>query len=224
MGTAQETKKEGPSAGARSGATEGGAQQRGPMSEGGFDAGHQAASPKAQAASAELAAEIRRLGAEMRKLAQRNAWSGVERAYQQLKQLSDDLDGEIYSLAAQSARTTGDARQTQQRLRKAKTAGYAAAEQDLEAMEGQFASVILNSETPRPKSDKKAAKEEAPTLTREAMPFSPDQRKAIEFAQEKMGEDWSFSGLLPLGEYTLAHHDRSQTFKVFEGAKVNLIV
>lgn len=53
-------------------------------------------------------AEMQRLSEEMIRLAQRNAWTGVERAYQSILGLGIPPDGQIHKLAAEAARVSGD--------------------------------------------------------------------------------------------------------------------
>src|SRR5262249_5744966 len=46
-----------------------------------------------------------------------------------------------------------------------------------------------------------------PVLTRPELPFAPDQRSAIEWAQKVVSETGSFKGMLPLGKYVVGEQD-----------------
>lgn len=182
------------------------ATERGPASSGGFQAGLEANAP-----SASTSAEGQRLRHELSRLAQRNAWSGVERAYQQLVTLGE-ADGDAHILGAQAAQNTGNMRESQMRYRKARAAG-ADVDAQLSSIEDNFNAAYLQTQTRRPKSDKKAEGIGAPELHIAAMPFAPDHRKAIEHAQRELQSSWSFNGLLPFGQYTLTHEGRTETFE-----------
>lgn len=137
-------------------------------------------------------AEMARLMEEMDKLADKNAWTGVERAYTKAVALGDPgFDAHLFG--AQSARALGMTFDAVRRLQRARTLqdddGVRA---DLEALEAAFARVKITSE-----------REENPALTPATMPFAPDQRASIEYAQATFAETGAFTGMLPMGTYTL---------------------
>ena len=96
-------------------------QERGPAAAGGFQAGLDANSPKASSGESDPA--MVQLVGEMEKLSARNAWSGVEISYQRMKGLDSEISGHCHHLGALAAKTTGDVRAWQMRLRKAEAAG-----------------------------------------------------------------------------------------------------
>lgn len=148
-------------------------------------------------------AEQLRLSEEARKLAQRNAWSGVERAYGGLLKTKCELTFDEHFLGAQAARFLGKTYEVHQRL----TAAQALEAQDeivesLSGIEAAYGRVEIKGDARR-----------RPSLVRPAMPFAPDQRKSIEWAQEVVAGTGSFKGMLPAGEYEVG----GQTFTVEAG-------
>jgi len=164
------------------------------------------------------AAEAVRLAEEMMKLAQRNAWPGVERAFGLIMEIgfkSLRNTGEIYFLGAQAARSDGKSQVMVRRIQKAMAAGYDRQEcQDsLEEVERDYGAVVI---VPGPDRGKKV--KEGPELIAEAMPFNPTYRKAILAAQQTLASTGSFKGLLPGGAYTIGDHQ----FTVDPGGKNSL--
>jgi hypothetical protein len=164
------------------------------------------------------AAEAFRLAEEMRKLATRNAWSGVERAYGQIMEVglkSLQNAGEVYFLGAQAARSDGKSQVMVQRIQKAMAAGYDRQEcqNTLEEVERDYGAVVI---VPGPDRGKKV--KEGPELIAQAMPFNPTYRKAIIAAQQTLASTGSFKGLLPGGAYTVGDHQ----FTVEPGGKNSL--
>jgi|GEM_PF-4708222 len=209
MGSARQRRPSESTSASTASASPGMEQDRGPAASAGFQDGLASNSPRTQTADA---AEIRRITADMKSLAQRNAWSGVERAYKQMLELDGQIPGEVHALAAQAAQTAGDVRETQMRYRKAKAAGYDA-DLALASIDDNFISAYISTQAQRPKSDKKA-EAGAPVLSIASMPFAPNARKAIEFAQKEFAKSWAFNGMLPHGSYTLEHDGRTTTFEV----------
>lgn len=150
--------------------------------------------PTAALAQSADQAEAYRLEQEIKRLADRNAWAGVERAYEDLVKLDAQVSVEIHNIGAQSARFLGKTYEVYSRLERAQAIEpneQTAA--DLEGFDAQYGRVRIKGDARR-----------RPELTREQMPFPPDQRKSIEWAQRVVSETGSFEGMLPLGEYQIA--------------------
>ena len=141
------------------------------------------------------AAEHQRYLEEMRKLSGRNAWTGVERNFKLLLKLQDDgevLTAEDWLLGAQAARNLGNMTSCRERLAASvRIKPEREAVGLLEEIDRSYGVVELS-------SDKGLEAALAPA----AMPFIPDQRKAIEYAQAQVAENGAFEGILPAGTYT----------------------
>ena len=158
--------------------------------------------PAAYAACDE--AERLRLSDEAKKLAQRNAWSGVERAYTNLLATECELSLDDHLNGAQSARSLGKIFEVYQRLGRARDLDQRSdLIEEMESINQIYGRVEIIGD-PRFR----------PTLTREAMPFAPDQRRAIEYAIEVVANTGSFKGMLPRGEYDVS----GKVFTVEPGA------
>ena len=135
------------------------------------------------------AAEHQRYLEEMRKLSGRNAWTGVERNFKLLLKLQDDgevLTAEDWLLGAQAARNLGNMTSCRERLAASvRIKPEREAVGLLEEIDRSYGVVELS-------SDKGLEAALAPA----AMPFIPDQRKAIEYAQAQVAENGAFEGIL----------------------------
>ncbi|MCO4745594.1 MAG: hypothetical protein KC912_12450 [Proteobacteria bacterium] len=150
--------------------------------------------PTAAFAQSADQAEAYRLEQEIKRLADRNAWAGVERAYEDLVNLDAQVSVEIHNVGAQSARFLGKTFEVYQRLERAQAIEPTeTTTADLAGFDQQYGRVRIKGDARR-----------RPELTREAMPFLPDQRKSIEWAQRVVTETGSFEGMLPLGDYAIA--------------------
>ncbi len=135
----------------------------------------------------------RKISEDMAQKAEKNAWTGVEEDFQELKAEKIDPTRGDYMLGAQAARTLGDAAAAKQRYEAA-----AALESNseitgiLEDYGSHWASITL------------LGKPGAPGLAPEARPFQPDRAAAIDFAADSIGRDGQFKGMLPEGRYTLS--------------------
>lgn len=139
-------------------------------------------------------AERLRLSDEAKKLAQRNAWSGVERAYTQLINTDCELGLDDHLNGAQAARSLGKVFEVYERLGRARDLDQRSdLIEEMESINQIYGRVEIVGD-PRFR----------PELTREAMPFAPDQRKAIEYAIEVVANTGSFKGMLPRGEYDVS--------------------
>lgn len=157
----------------------------------------------AEAYGQEAAAEKYRLEEEMKKLAKRNAWAGVERAYEQLLELNIDLPFEDHMTGAQSARFLGKTHQVYMRLERAKAIDpQPDVVQELESIDASYGRIEIVGNI----------RKRIP-LERATMPFNPDQRKSIEYAMSVVEETGSFKGMLPSGPYKVG----AQEFTVEPG-------
>ncbi|TVQ91057.1 MAG: hypothetical protein EA397_11215 [Deltaproteobacteria bacterium] len=139
-------------------------------------------------------AERLRISEEMKKLAQRNAWSGVERKYAELRALRMDLPADDHLTGAQSARFLGKTFEVYNRLSRA----YQITEdsdtfQEMQTIDAQYGRIEL-----------KGSERFLPRIEPKVMPFAPDARKSIEWANEVLTNTGSFKGMLPAGEYRVA--------------------
>ncbi len=186
----------------------------------GFGKRPEAVSPVTQTA------EVARLTDEIIKLAQRNAWTGVERAYKTLESMGDEafnliprgLGGPaaIHKEGANASRSFGDMLNWWKRLWRAKTSLDTAVGgtndsllkpilESLEYTNNNFGSVTV---APRSKSTSKKQRAQLKLIavvlsTAPDLP-TPDQLKSIAFAEQIIKETGSFIGLLPAGYYKLA--------------------
>jgi hypothetical protein len=147
-------------------------------------------------------AEQLRLTEEQEKLAARNAWTGVERAFEALGAIKCELAYDNLFLGAESARYLGKVYEQHERLKLALAVAPEVTEDgmdprpsitsSIEAIEGSYARVEIKGDPRR-----------RPVLSRAEMPFAPDQRKAIEWAITVVAETGSFKGMLPFGDYVV---------------------
>jgi len=144
-------------------------------------------------------AEYRRLAGEMRNLANRGAWSGVERAYVQALLTGHQLAFDDYLRAAHAARVRGDVGAARTRLLGAK--GVQASRDVIDwlwSIDSSHGRVMIDAWP-------------GAVLTPTVASFLPDHKQAGEFAQTELRTEGKFEGLLPLGDYVLAGHEMSVT-------------
>lgn len=164
-------------------------------------------------------AEKLRLSDEQEKLAARNAWSGVERAYEALQLTKCTLGYSNFYLGAESARKLGKVYEQYERLQQALAVAPETdpdtgedpkprIQESLDAIDQAYAKVEIRGDARR-----------RPVLSREEMPFAPDQRSAIERAQTVVAETGSFKGMLPFGAYVVGE----QAFEVEQSPEWTLI-
>jgi hypothetical protein len=160
----------------------------------------------------EAEAERYRLQQELEKLAQRNAWSGVERIYTELVALDLPLTLEDHQLAGMAAMQRGEMLEAKIRLQKARQGGeatpdpsspYQEVSRTLDELDGRYGMVHLL-----------ALEGTLPALLRDDPPFSTTEKQAIAFARAQFSEHRAFMGLLPVGVYKLD----MQRFEVVAGA------
>jgi hypothetical protein len=135
-------------------------------------------------------AEYIRLSQELEKLAQRNAWAGVERTYRQLVATGVAPTFDDFFIGAQGARAIGDVTSARQRLLAAN-----ALKEDREILDwlweidSNYGQVFL------------AADVGSCEFRPEAMPFAVDHAAAVEFARQQIEKSGGFDGFLPQGKY-----------------------
>lgn len=169
--------------------------------------------------SDEQKAEVKRLEEEMKKLAGRNAWTGVDRAYKHIESMGEDafkLAGNtpgIHRLGAEAAKILGDFQRYQTLLLRAKTALDTDVGQiddtalkdvldELTNIERTYGAVRIGPQR-EPKSKREKAKLQGPELEPAEWPFAPFVRKSIETASTEIKETGYFTGLIPAGDYTI---------------------
>ncbi len=162
----------------------------------------------------EAEAEAYRLHQEIGKLAQRNAWSGVERTFLALVEVGLPMTLEDYQLGGLAAMQRGEMLEAKIRLQKARQAGepvlaagspYQEVERTLEELDSRYGMVHLM-----------ALGDALPVLVRDDAPFSTNEKQAITWARQRVSENRAFMGLLPIGGYRLD----SALFTVEAGAEM----
>ncbi|MFT7184066.1 MAG: hypothetical protein ACI9QC_000395 [Oceanicoccus sp.] len=138
-------------------------------------------------------AESTRIHEEMGRLASRNQHKGVIRNYEKQLTLKVALTSEDHLLAAHGYRGLGDTLGVQ----KAILMTLQVAPEDVQAAQW-LSSVETNFSGAKLNAPRNATTD---VLTPKQMPFAPDQRVAIQFAQNTLVETGQFDGLLPKGEY-----------------------
>ena len=135
-------------------------------------------------------AEYMRLSSDMHKLAQRNAWTGVERTFVSLQSTGVDPTFQDFMVGAQAAQALGDVSAAKTRLQMAHSL-----REDAEIIEwmwdidSSYGEVFV------------AVDVGSARLSVEEMPFDPRKVRAIEFAKESVAEVGMYRGFLPQGTY-----------------------
>ncbi len=134
------------------------------------------------------------LVAEMDQRLRRNAWKGVESAYQEmmaLQALGVELRWEDHLNGARGARDLGSVADVRERLvRAVRIRATAEAVQWLNDLERNYGRVRLTWERKGP-----------PSLEPDSMPFAPDRRAAVIAACARLEAEQRFEGFLPAGAY-----------------------
>ncbi len=137
-------------------------------------------------------AEYNRISQEIEKLATRNAWAGVERLWLELASTGVEPSFDDCVSGAHSARAIGDVHASRARLDRAHRIREEREIVDwMSEIDENYGSVELLCDLGRKPAE----------LRIEAMPFMPQHRIAIEFAQKQVVEHCDFDGLLPRGDY-----------------------
>lgn len=140
-------------------------------------------------------AEHYRLGQELRRLAERNAWKGVERVYEQMTALGEPLRARDHLLGYQAARARGDVEVAWARLERALAASgdpdtLEAVRAERESLGARFGRVAIEVVPPR-----------LDVLVAYETPFATEERQALERARSTLLAEHRFEGLLPVGRY-----------------------
>ena len=158
------------------------------------------------------AGERLRLSDEIKRLQQKNVTAGVERKFNELEEIGcyADLTPEVLMAGGRAAQELGKTFEMFERFSAAlEKEENAEAQQMVEGTLNFFGRVDI-----RGSARKRAA------LIREAMPYPPDQRNSIAYAQRVMEGRGSFRGMLPAGEYKVGE----QVFTVEAGQEFQEIL
>lgn len=139
-------------------------------------------------------AEYTRLSQELEVLTSKNAWAGVERTFHELLTTGVEPSSLDWYRGAQSARAMGDTGEARARLERAKGQG--------DGDERSIVELLWDIDTRYGRVFLACDPGSYITLRAEAMPFDPDLRRSIEFAQGRIRETCSFDGMLPAGRYS----------------------
>lgn len=147
----------------------------------------------------QVASIYRQQAWELHRLAERDAWTGVERVYDDLCRLGIPLTADEYLIGANSAQAAGNLLAVRERLELAH-----AQREDREVIEWMFRLdqsfgrvVIVDERRKRPR------------LTSDKAFFMPDATRSLQYAISML-ETGRFEGLLPVGTY----HYGAEVFEV----------
>ncbi len=141
--------------------------------------------------SASQRAEYRRQTVELHKLAQREAWSGVERFYLSISAGAVEPSSADHVAAAHAAASRGEVHAVRDRLMSAHRL-----EEDREVVEWLW-SIDTNF------GEVEVVAAGGNPLTVERLPFDRSKAAAVAYAQDAIDSDDQFAGLLPAGRYLL---------------------
>lgn len=133
-------------------------------------------------------AEASRLSDEVVRLAQKGAWSGVERSYASLRKLPVELGAQVHALGAEAALHAGDVGSALARWELA---------YDVEANEA----FVERYTSLRNAHAEVYLEGEGASLVPVQTPFSPQAQAAVGFAARLVAEEGRFHGWLPAGDY-----------------------
>lgn len=151
------------------------------------------ASADATEPDAAARAEYVRLSQEIASLADKSHWEGVDRAYRKALATGVPLSFADQMAGASAALALGDVGSARDRFQAARDIHDDDPDviESLWALDTAFTPVVV-----------KAAV--GAVLAIAAMPFQPDQARAIEFAARQVRETGAFAGYLPAGAYSVA--------------------
>jgi len=136
-------------------------------------------------------AEYVRLASEIRLLSERNAWRGVERAYQAALRTAHPLSFGDHVAGAYAARAVGDAGAVRRRLAHAhRLREDRRVVEWLWRLDHDYGEVALHAR-------------EGVALEAVSTAFDPAKVRAVEFASRTLASTGTFEGLLPEGSYHL---------------------
>lgn len=137
-------------------------------------------------------AEYQRLSDEMVRMAKAGNWTAVERSFSRMETIGHPHTFRVLVNAAHAARERGDIGLARERLLEAdQLETDPDVKQWLWSIQQDYAPVFVAADLPANYR-----------LVPAAMPFVPDKRRAVLFAQGQVVEDSAFKGLLPKGQYT----------------------
>jgi hypothetical protein len=146
-------------------------------------------------------AEYVRLSTEIQSLSERNAWSGVERAYAAAMATSHPMSHRDHVAGAMAAGARGDAATTRLRLQAAhRLREDRKIVEWLWALDTRYGSVELRAQP-------------GTVLLATERTFDPSHGRAVLFAAQSLTQAGSFAGLLPVGVYSLGEME----FEVLSG-------
>lgn len=166
----------------------------------------------------ERVAEAQRLYEEMQRLAQRTAWTGVERQYDKLHDLKNvPYPPYAHVLGAKAAQARGDILEALERANRA----VKSADGDMATLQeaSQFLTEfdILHGPV---QVEVPAAMSTTPALVAEGSTFDPNVRAALGHANDALATQRAFKGYLPLGSYRIG----STRFDVLPDGKTNMVI
>ena len=165
----------------------------------------------------ELAAECKRIREEMMTLAQQEAWSGVERHYQQILAIERSgglINGNDHMLAASASASRGDLDELVVRLTSAVDAGSAEKAQVwLETLMTQTAIIEIKLQV-------------AGAVAIKPSTFIVDQSysAALRKAEQELLRTGEYIGRLPIGTYTIVSNAYSYPMTVIHGDNPKILV
>ncbi len=137
-------------------------------------------------------AELERLRHEQKKLVLRNAWTGVAEAYERMKELEVDLQFNDHHLASMATRKIGDTSKAYVQLDLAiKLDPKEELLQERDEINQNYGRMVIE------------VNGRTDTLLRTPMPFDPEQRASLAFADATLQEQGRFVGMLPIGQYEM---------------------
>jgi hypothetical protein len=153
-------------------------------------------------ASAADDAEAERLRDEIVRMAERNTWPAVDRAYRSLVALDVPMTAIDHLLGGQAAMAAGDPLLAWYRYRRAPPAVPASEPADAEAYESAWREAS-NIEARYGKVALCVGPKRLPVLVRPEMPFAQQERDAIGRVADAPRTTRCHRGLLPIGAYEL---------------------
>ncbi len=163
------------------------------------------------------AAELKRLAAEAEGLAQRGAWTGVNRSYLALAELQSKgtpVSSELHILGARAAQELGDLKETYLRLVRARQA------QDGLSDEIEMWIAKLDSEYQLVHIVALPSWKAPLTLVNKDMSFVPAHKSTIDKAITVLEAEREFTGLLPHGRYTVG----PENFELIGGPRIEVVL
>ena len=157
------------------------------------------------AESNEVQAETVRIQSELERLTRRNAWKGVERAYQDLLALGVPLRAIDHLSGEQAARIRGDINAAYDRLSSA-VGGIdpTAPQEDRAIADAIVRKTSIENRYGRVSIEVMVGR--VPALVRFEWPFAREERVCIENGRSVLADARTYSGFLPIGRYMVDGH------------------